>query len=74
MKSWISTCKNHHTACQLDASANWLPTRLLQISKSDMFNLRLLEAHNHLNIHLEFRAPGAVYYGKIVRKTGNGKL
>lgn len=52
MKNWISTCKNQHTACQLDASANWLPTRLIQISKLDMFNVRLVET-GHLNSHSE---------------------
>ncbi|KAI1097865.1 HET-domain-containing protein [Jackrogersella minutella] len=48
MKYWISSCRNHHAACQLDASSNWLPTRLLQISKSETY-IRLVETRSHFN-------------------------
>ncbi|KAI0178818.1 HET-domain-containing protein [Hypoxylon sp. FL1284] len=53
MKSWISTCKNHHAACRLDASADWLPTRLIQIAESEGLYVRLVETSKHLNKHLE---------------------
>lgn len=52
MMDWINTCKDHHTACQLNTSNNWLPTRLIQISDSDMVNVRLVETHSHFDRNL----------------------
>ncbi|KAI1407943.1 HET-domain-containing protein [Hypoxylon sp. FL1857] len=53
MKEWISTCRNYHKACQPDASTKWLPTRLLEISSSSKFDVRLVETHALLSMHLE---------------------
>ncbi|KAI2619925.1 HET-domain-containing protein [Hypoxylon sp. NC1633] len=53
MKNWMSTCSNHHAQCQLGTPAKWLPTRLLQISKSGTIKVRLVETRNLYNMHPE---------------------
>ncbi|KAI1140112.1 HET-domain-containing protein [Hypoxylon sp. FL0543] len=49
MKKWIFACKNNHAACQLGESIDWLPTRLLQISKSGRLKVRLVDTGSHFS-------------------------